>query len=203
VRGDYTARIERDFQAGFTDSDPAGRLASIQRLAGLASPASREALRDLIVHGSNDESRWALFADVKTGDASMMALAVPVLLALKHEKPGPYPRPDGELALALKKLHTEDAVPYLIQIVDQASDELVRDCAMQALAELKSRAALTTYARHLTDSSQYVRYNALLGMKYVTESPACSTTDPDKADAAEQQCRLWWESTGVHENQEN
>lgn len=196
---DVTAQIEVDFRAGLTDSDPAARLVTIQRLAGLASPASRDALKDVIAHGGEQESGWALFAAVKTGDASVMPLAVPVLIHLKHDKPGPYPNPQGLLALALRELHTLDAVPYLVLIVDQAPDELVRDCAMQSLAELKSAAALPTYARHLTDSSIYVRYNALLGMKYVTQAPACSNLDPQKTDAAELACRQWWDSAGQQE----
>jgi len=201
LSGDFAAQIEADFRAGLADSDPAARLASIQRLAGLASPTSRDALHDVIAHGEQQESRWALFAAVKTGDASVLPLAVPILVGLKHDKPGPYPAPDGLLALALKEIHTPGAVPYLVQIVDQATDELVKDCAMQSLAELKSPAALQTYAHHLSDSSQYVRYNAMLGMKYVTQAPVCSNMDPDanQANEAERQCSQWWEETGQQE----
>ena len=77
-----------------------------------------------------------------------------------------------------------------MQIVDQATDDLVKDCAMSSLAELKSASAVETYASHLTDFLSSVRYNALLGMKYVTQTPVCST-DPEKADAAEVACRRW------------
>lgn len=197
--GDLTKQIEADFRAGLSDADPHARLVSIQRLAGLASPASREGLHDVIAHDNEEESRWALFAAVKTGDVSVMPLAVPVLIAVRHDRPGPYRQPEGNLALALRELHTQEAVPYLVQTVDDAPDEVVRDCAMQSLAELKSVTALETYARHLTDSSQYVRYNAMLGMKYVTQAAACSSSNPDNADANELRCKQWWGSEGKSE----
>lgn len=130
-----------------------------------------------------------------------MPLVVPVLVSFKKHKPGPYPQPEGGLALALKKLHTDDAVPALAQIVDQASDELVRNCAMEALSELKSSTAVNVYVGHLSDPSSSIRYYALLGMKYVTEAPACSSIDPNESAAAkaELECKHWWESTGAQE----
>lgn len=194
--GDFSIQIEQDFRAGLADSDPTARLASIQRLAGLASPASREALRDVIAHGSEEESRWALFAAVKTGDASVMPQVVPVLVTLRHDKPGPYHQPEGSMAVALRSIHDSEAVPFLIQILSQAPDELVRNCAMLALAELKSELALDTYASSLSDPSEGVRYNALLGMHYVTQSVACSSLKPEDGTASEVQCKQWWDSTG-------
>ena len=194
--GDFLAQIEQDFRAGLADSDPAARLASIQRLAGLASPASREALRDVVAHGSEQESRWALFAAVKTGDATVMPQVVPILVALRHDKPGPYADPEGSMAVALRNIHDPEAVPSLIQILDQAPDGLVRNCAMLALAELKSERALDAYARSLSDPSESVRFNALLGMRYVTQSVACSSPKLEDAPAFEVQCKQWWDSTG-------
>jgi hypothetical protein len=87
----------------------------------------------------------------------------------------------------------------LLRFVSEKQCERLGHPAMSSLAELKSAAAVETYASHLTDSSRYVRYDALLGMRYVTQAPACSFTDPEKADAAEVACRQWWESTGRQE----
>ena len=199
VSGDLLAQLESDFRAGLSDSDSAGRLVSIQRLAGLASPVSRDALHDVIAHGTPEESRWALFAAVKTGDPSVMSLVVPVLTSLRHDKPGPYRHPDGNIAVHLRDIHDSKIVPDLIRILDEGGDELVRNCAMYALAELKSPQALETYASHLSDRSDQVRYDSLLGMRYVTNAPACSFTKPEDAPAAELQCKQWWESSGRQE----
>ena|SRR5437660_1801940 len=47
----------------------------------------REALQpDVIAHAGQEEARWALFAAVKIGDVSVMPLAVPVLVALRHAR---------------------------------------------------------------------------------------------------------------------
>src|SRR6266566_6341863 len=73
--GDALSQMEADFKAGLGDSDPEARLASIQRLAGLGMPASRDALREVISYGTETESKWALFALLKTGDGSGVSLA--------------------------------------------------------------------------------------------------------------------------------
>jgi hypothetical protein len=192
--GDFLSQIEADFRAGLSDSESEARLASIQRLAGLGLPSSRQALRDVISHGTETESKWALLAVLKTGDGSAVSLAVPMLLGLHHEESEPYPQPEGAIALAIEKLRDPAAVPKLIEILNGASDELVRDCASQALMEIKDPRALGTLADHLSDSSQYVRYNSLIGMGYITHAPPCTVTDPEDAEKAEPLCEIWWET---------
>jgi hypothetical protein len=192
--GDALSQMEADFEAGLGDSDPEARLASIQRLAGLGMAASREALREVISYGTETESKWALFALLRTGDGSAVSLAAPILLTLRHDKPGPYPQPEGAIALALPKLRDPMAVPELIEILNGAPDELVRSCASQALMEIKDPRALGTLADHLSDSSQYVRYNSLIGMGYITHAPPCTVTDPEDAEKAEPLCKIWWET---------
>jgi hypothetical protein len=209
VPDDFLSQIEADFRAGLTDSDPEARLASIQRLAGLGLPSSREALHEVIAHGTEAESKWALFAALKTGDVSVLSLAVPVLLDLRHVKSRsyrqpdgmvvttstPYPQPDAGIALAIEKLRAPEAVPDLITILNEAPDELVRSCASQALMDIRDPRALEAFADHLSDPSQYVRYNSLIGMKYITHSPACTVGKPEDAEKVEPLCSAWWKSS--------
>ena len=192
--------MEEDFIAGLADPSPEARLASIQRLAGLGIPSSREALRNVISHGTEAESKWALFALLKTGDGSALSLAAPILLSLQHGKSRPYPQPEAGMALAVQKLRDRAAVPKLIEILNGAPDELVRSCASQALMEMKDRRALDTFAEHLSDSSQYVRYNSLIGMEYITHAPACSIAKPEDAEQAQKACKVWWESNRSRPN---
>jgi HEAT repeat protein len=206
--GRFLSQIQADFRAGLSDSDPEARIASIQRLAGLGLPSSREALHEVIAHGTEAESKWALFAALKTGDVSVLSLAVPILLNLRHvaarsyRQPDgmvvttstPYPQPDAGIALAIEKLRAPEAVPSLIEILNEAPDELVRSCASQALMEIRDPRALDAFADHLSDPSQYVRYNSLIGMEYITHSPACTIRKPEDAEKAEPLCRGWWKS---------
>src|SRR5205807_6228301 len=185
--------------AGLSDSDTSARIASIQGLAGLALPISRGALSEVIASGTETESKWAVFAALKTGDASVMSSAVPVLLSVhreeakQYQEPGgmtvtyasPYPQPEGLIAIAIQKLRTPEAVPGLIELLNEAPDELVRDCASQALMEIKDPRASDGFASHLTDPSRYVRYNSLIGLEYITRSPACSVAKPEDAEGAE------------------
>ena len=194
LSGDFLSQIEADFRAGLDDSDPAARLASIQRLAGLGLASSRAALREMIAHGTEDESKWALFATLKTGDVSVLRLAVPLLINLRHDDRRPYPQPDGGIALAIEKLRDPGAVPDLIKILDQAPDELARSCASQALMEIKDRRALDTFVDHLSDPSPYVRYNSLVGIGYITHAPMCTIAKPEDAEKAEPRCKTWRES---------
>ena len=192
--GDLLSRLELDFRAGLEDSNPNSRLASIQRLAGLGLPASRDALHDVIKNGSEIESRWALFAALQTGDISVMPRTVPILLNLRHNEPAPYDQPQGLIALALEKLRSPEAVPELIEILNKAPDDLVRSCVSHALMEIKDPRALEALAVHLSDTSQYVRYNSLIGMGYITHAPECTITKPEEAEKAESLCKSWWES---------
>ena len=191
---DFLSQIEADFRAGLSDSEPEARLASIQRLAGLSLSSSRKALREVISHGTETESKWALLGVLKTGDGSAVSLAAPVLLSLRHEEFEPYPQPEGAMALALENLRDRVAVPKLIEILNGAPDELVRSCASHALMEIKDPRALDAFADHLSDQSQYVRYNSLIGMEYITHTPACTIAKPEEAERAEPLCKIWWDS---------
>jgi hypothetical protein len=151
VASGFLSQIEADFEAGLNDSDSESRIASIQRLAGLGKISSAEALHRVIAVGTEEESKWAIFAALKTGDVSVLPLAVPILLNVHHEEARqiqepkgfvytqayPYPQPEGLMALAIKELRAPEAVSNLTKLANEASDDLVRDCAGQALWEIK------------------------------------------------------------------
>jgi hypothetical protein len=145
------SQLENDFTAGLNDSAADVRIASIQRLAGLRHLRSTEALHQTIASGSEEESKWAIFAALKAGDSSVLPLAVPLLLNLYHEEPRvhhepngftytesfPYPQPEASMALAIEELRAPEAVPSLKRLANEATDGLVKQCATQALMEIK------------------------------------------------------------------
>jgi hypothetical protein len=146
----FLSQMEGDFAAGLNDSGSMARIASIQRLAGLRKISSTEALHRVIASGTEEESKWAIFAALKTGDASVLPLAVPILLNLHHQEAkqirepngfvytqtSPYPQPEGEMALAISDLRAPEAIPTLTKLANESSDDLVRSCARRALLEI-------------------------------------------------------------------
>jgi HEAT repeat protein len=148
----FLSQMEADFAAGLSDSDSEARIASIQRLAGLGKISSAEALHRVIASGTEEESKWAIFAALKVGDSSVLPLAVPILLNLHHEEakqvrePGgfvytqaePYPQPEGGMALAISNLRAPEALPVLTKLANEVSDDLVRRCARGALQEINT-----------------------------------------------------------------
>jgi hypothetical protein len=151
VSGGFLAQMEEDFAAGLDDSAADLRIASIQRLAALGKLRSTKALHHVIASGSEEESKWAIFAALNTGDASVLPLAVPLLLNVYHEEARvihepngftytetfPSPEPEGYMELAILKLRAPEAVPSLTRLANEASDGSVRDCATRALEEIK------------------------------------------------------------------
>jgi len=129
--GGFLSQMEEDFAAGLDDSTADARIISIQRLAGLAPLGSTEALHRVIAAGSEEESKWAIFAALKTGDASVLPVAVPLLLQAKQDEA------EGAMALAILKLRAPEAVPSLRRLANEASDGFVRYCAAKALREIK------------------------------------------------------------------
>jgi len=77
--------MEADFLAGLGDSNSAARVLSIQRLGGLKLPSSRSALHRVIETGDKDESKWAIYAALRTGDVSVLP-RVKELLALGDDE---------------------------------------------------------------------------------------------------------------------
>ena len=147
----FLSQIEEDFAAGLNDSDADVRIASIQRLAALGQLRSAQALHRVIASGPEVEFKWAIFAALKTGDSSVLPLALPLLLNLYHEESRlhvepngfsytetfPYPQPEASMALAIEKLRAPEAIPSLTRLANEASDYFVRACATEALLEIK------------------------------------------------------------------
>lgn len=195
---DWLAQMEADFLAGLDDHDPALRLASIQRLGGLKLASSRDALHRVIQKGDYPESKWAVYATLRTGDVSVLP-EVKGLLAN-----GDREMPELAIAMELQNIADPSAVPELIAILDSARSELTRTQVLIALGEkMKDARAVPALATHLSDSDLHARYDALDGLKNITHEEAC-TLSPDwnEQDVEPQisRCKIWWEQIGKFRN---
>ena len=195
---DWLAQMEADFLAGLRDPDPEARLASIQRLGGLKLPSSRAALHAVIEKGQVAESKWAVYAALRTGDISVLP-RVQRLLAKGDDQD-----PERAIALQLESLTDAGAVPDLIGILESASSEFTRNDVLIALGEkLKDPRAVPTLAAHMSDPNRYARYDSLAGLKNITHEEACTLPPEWKEEDVEPQisrCKLWWEQSGKFHN---
>ena len=191
---DWLAQMEADFLAGLNDQDSATRLASIQRLGGLKLSSSRDALHHVIEKGDDAESKWAVYAALRTGDITVLP-RVKQLLAK-----GEGALPEQAIALQLQYVTEPAATPDLIAILESAQSELTRSCVLIALGEkVKDPRAVPSLAAHLSDPDHYARYDSLDGLKNITHEDACTLPREWKEEDVEPQisrCRLWWEQTG-------
>jgi len=195
---DWLAQMEADFLAGLNDQDSAARLASIQRLGGLQLPSSRDALHRLIEKGDDAESKWAVYAALRTGDVSVLP-SVQQLLAR-----GDGTLPESAIAMQLQYIADPAAVPDLIAILKSAPSELTRTRALIALGErLKDPRAVPSLADHLSDPDLHARYDALNGLRVITQEEACTLprewTEQD-VEPQVSRCRIWWEQVGKFRN---
>jgi hypothetical protein len=124
---DWLAQMEADFLAGLSGSSSAARVLSIQRLGGLKLPTSRSALHRVIETGDKDESKWAIFASLRTGDVTVLPRVKELLAVGDHDWP--------ERAISLELQHVKDgtAAPDLIAILDSAPGDLTRTSVLIAL----------------------------------------------------------------------
>jgi HEAT repeats len=191
---DWPAQMEADFVAGLNDHDSEARLASIQRLGGLKLPSSREALHRVIDKGDEAESKWAVYAALRTGDISVLP-RVKQLLAKGDDK-----LPEFAIAMELQNIIDPSALPDLIAILKDAPSEVTRTRVLIALGEkLKDPRAVPSLAAHLSDSDLHARYDALDGLKNITHEEACTLSSDWKEQDVELQiyrCKAWWEQVG-------
>jgi HEAT repeat protein len=191
---DWPSQMEADFLAGLNDPDSAARLASIQRLGGLKLSSSRDALHRVIEQGDPTESKWAVYAALRTGDVSVLP-RVKQLLAN-----GVRELPQSAIVLELQHVNDPAALPDLVSILNSATDDLTRGCVLAALSEhFNDPRAVPTLAAHLSDSDSAARYNALNGLKNITREEACTLPhDWTEQDVQPQisRCKLWWDQTG-------
>ena len=107
-------QMEADFMAGLKDSDPQSRLMSIQRLGGLGLPPSRDALHRVMETGDKEESTWAIYAALRTGDVTVLAKVKQLLQV------GENAAPERAIALQLRNVADENALSDLIAILRSA-----------------------------------------------------------------------------------
>jgi hypothetical protein len=190
----WLAQMETDFLAGLSDGNSPARVLSIQRLGGLKLPSSRGALHRVIEKGTNDESKWAIYAALRTGDITVLS-RVKELLAV-----GDHDWPERAISLELQNVTDGTAVPDLIAILDSAPGELTRTSVLIALGEkLKDPRAVPSLAAHLSDPDHYARYDALDGLKNITKEKACKLPPEWQEEDVEPQisrCKAWWEQVG-------
>jgi hypothetical protein len=101
----WLPQMEADFLAGLRDPDRENRLISLQRLGGLKMPTSRAALHRVIEGPDPTEAKWAIYAALRTGDATVLSKAK--ILLENH----PQGTPECWIALALKDLSDAAADP--------------------------------------------------------------------------------------------
>ncbi|HEX5425638.1 MAG TPA: HEAT repeat domain-containing protein [Candidatus Acidoferrales bacterium] len=187
-------QMEADFTAELADRDPSSRLISIQRLGGLGLPGSREALHQIMKTGDKDESGWAIYALLRTGDATVLP---GVEQLLQNGDDGPL---KSAIALQLKNVSDRDAVPGLISILQNAPGKLTRCSILTALGEtLRDPRAVPSLAAHLSDPDPYARYDALDGLRNLTHENACTLPQDwheQDIEPQESKCSAWWEQQG-------
>jgi hypothetical protein len=191
---DWLAQMEADFLAGLRDSDAEARIASIQRLGGLKLPSSRAALHAVIEKGGALESKWAVYAALRTGDISVLPRVKQLLAKGDREDP------QRAIACQLEYVTDPGAVPGLIAILESAPSEFTRSCILNALAEkLKDPRAVPTLAAHLSDPDPSAQFYSLHGISNITHEEACSSPRAGKEESLQlhvSHCKLWWEHSG-------
>jgi len=191
---DWLAQMEADFMAGLHDPDSGARIDSIQRLGGLKLPSSRAALHAVIEKGSVVESKWAVYATLRTEDISVLP-RVQRLLAKGDDQD-----PERAIALQLESVTDPGAVPGLIGILQSAPSEFTRHNVLIALGEkLKDPRAVSTLAAHLFDPDRDAQYYSLHGLSNITHEDACGSPSGGKQESLElhvSRCKLWWEQSG-------
>lgn len=191
---DWPEQMEADFTAGLSDKSLDARLLSIQRLGGLKLPSSREPLHRVIAGSNEAESKWAVYAALRTEDVTVLPAAHHLLAS------GDKTMPESAIALELQHIDNRTAVPELIAIANSAPGEMTRQNALYALSEhIKDPKTAKVLAAFLSDPDRQMRYTALFGLKNITRADACALppgwTDND-IDPQVQRCLTWWQQTG-------
>src|SRR6266849_949533 len=191
---DWLTQMQADFLAGLNDHDSGARLASIQRLGGLKLSSSRSALHRVIEKGDDAESRWAVYAALRTGDVTVLPKAKQLLAK------GDSELPEAAIATELQNVTDPNAVADLIDILKSAPSEVTRTRVLIALGEkLKDPRAVPSLAAHLSDPDLHARYDALDGLKNITHEEACTLSRDWKEQDVEPQisrCKIWGEQVG-------
>jgi HEAT repeat protein len=183
AQSDPMAQMEADFAAGLSDTDPQGRITSLQRLSDLRMAISQPALRPFLHSGTTAERVWAAYAALRCGDITILPAVRELLEDQDLGLPGP------SLGNALSQVRDPAAIEGLVGIVCHPVATKSRMSAITALGKIKgATAALPAIAAHLTDNDPEIRQVALSAMARITGEPACATHAG--------LCLEWWNSAG-------
>jgi hypothetical protein len=162
---DPITQLEADFSAGLASTDPKHRILSLQRLANLHMPISRPALHQVIAHGEPDETLWAAYAVLRTGDSSVIPTVRGVL-----EKEPPNWR-SGVLSGELSRIKDPAAIPALTEIAWSLSDA-AKASAITALGNIPSAtSALPAITANLNSDDESIRRAARRAIAQLTNTP--------------------------------
>lgn len=128
----WLAQMETDFLAGLSDASSAARVLSIQRLGGLKLPSSRVALHRVIDAGTTDESNWAVYSALRTGDLT-------VLPTVKGLPVGDDDWAEKAIAFELQRVTDAKAVPDLITIFKRPHSDLIKSRVRIALRVIQQQ----------------------------------------------------------------
>jgi HEAT repeat protein len=152
----------------------------------------------VIEKGNKDESKWAIYSALRTGDVTVLP-RVKELLAV-----GDDDWPKRAISFELQNVTDITAVPNLIAILDSAPGDRTRTRVLIALGQkLKDPRAVPSLAAHLSDPDRYARYDALDGLKNIVNEQACTLPPKWQEEDVEPQisrCKTWWEQVGKYQN---
>jgi hypothetical protein len=220
--GTWTERLQRDLIAGLDDNAPDVRLANIARLGGLKLRSSAVALHRVIEIGSETERKWAIYACLRSGDLSVLPAVEKLVIAIPdHAGPsivpvpteidaapqlvepvlrGGFPHPDASIAWELQNLRSPNIVPMLIRVLRAARWANVRGEALLALEKIKDPRSAPAVDAALADPDPFIRFNALVTMRLLTNASQCHEPPPEAGDAAltmkAAECQRWWNENG-------
>lgn len=165
VHPDPITQLEADFTAGLSSPDPKHRILSLQRLANLHMPISRPALHQVIAHGEPDETIWAAYAALRTGDISV----IPTVRGVLEKQPPNWP--SGVLAGELSRIKDPAAIPALTEIAWSQSNA-AKASAITALGNMPTAtSAVPAITANLNSEDEYVRRAARRAFAKLTNTP--------------------------------
>ena len=197
THGTGIQQMQDDLIAGLQDGDSNARLENIKRLAGLRLLSSHDALKNFIDHGSEAESKWAIYAALRSGDLSVLSKVQSIVINLNQYRVDP----DSSIALEIAHLKDSRAVPMLISVLESANMDFARGSAVQALQAIKDPRSVPSLANHLSDPDSSVSYNSLVAISYITHEASCTLPDDWHEKEGEvnrrlASCQQWWQTQG-------
>lgn len=187
-QADWSRQMEADFIAGLADSDPAGRIFSLQRLAGLKLASSRPAIHREIEQSEREERKWAVYAALRTADVTVLPLVKDYLAATSKRG-----MPEEAILFEIRRLKDPAAVPGLLNILANAPDDETRQEVLVALVDnIGDPRAIRALGESLT------------GLGKIAHAGACKISGAGDDETLFRQqvaaCKAWWDASGSHES---